>query len=211
MRTKTLLITAAIGAAAAVATQAQVYSVNAVGYINLTAQPGFNLVANQLIPADATVTAVLAGVPGGTTVYKYDPATGYDINTYDDLFEEWENPAQTVSPGEGFWLRNPGSEDLTITLVGEVPQGTLSMDLAEGFNLVSSMVPQAGGLVADLGFTPGDGDTVYTYDPATGYFISAWDELFGEWDNGEPQIGVGDGFWIRSAAGGTWTRDFSVN
>jgi hypothetical protein len=211
MRTKTLLITAAIGAAAAVATQAQVYSVNAVGYINLTAKPGFNLVANQLNPADATVTAVLAGVPGGTTVYKYDPATGYDINTYDDLFGEWENPAQTVEPGEGFWLRNPGTEDLTITLVGEVPQGTLSKDLAEGFNLVSSMVPQAGGLVTDLGFAPGGGDVVYTYDPATGYFISTWDDLFGEWDNGEPQVGVGDGFWIRSAAGGTWTRDFSVN
>jgi hypothetical protein len=211
MRTKTLLITAAIGAAAAMATQAQVYSVNAVGYINLTAKPGFNLLANQLIQTDATVTAVLAGVPGGTTVYKYDPATGYAINTYDDLFGEWENPAMTISPGEGFWLRNPGSSDLTITVVGEVPQGNLSTDLAEGFNLVSSQVPQAGKVGTDLGMPVGDTDVVYTFDPDSGYFISTYDELFGEWDNGEPEVGVGDGFWVRKAAAATWTRDFSVN
>jgi hypothetical protein len=212
MRTKTLLITAAIGAAAAVATQAQVYSVNAVGYINLTAKPGFNLLANQLIPADAGLLALLPGVPDGTTVYTFNPATGYLIATWDELFGEWGGDAdQTLDPGKGFWLRVPGTDDLTITLVGEVPQGTLNVELSEGFNLVSSMVPQAGEVVGDLGMPVADGETVYTYAPDAGYTITTWDELFGEWDNGVPTVGVGEGFWVRKAGDASWTRDFSVN
>jgi hypothetical protein len=197
--------------AGAAALQAQVYSVNAVGYINVVVAPGFNLVANQLIAADATVTAVLAGVPDGTVVYKYDPDTGYNINTYDEAFGEWEQPDMTLNPGEGLWLRNPGATEFTVTLVGEVPQGNLTTPLAVGFNLVSSQVPQAGKVSTDLGLPVGDGDTVYLFDPANGYFISAFDEAFGEWDNGEPEVGVGDGLWVRKVAAADWTRDFSVN
>jgi hypothetical protein len=211
MRTKTLLITAAIGVAAAVATQAQVYSVNAVGYINLQAKAGWNLMANQLIQADGqnTCEVLFAGVPGGTTVYKFNPASGYEINAYDADFEEWGIPGMTLEPGEGFWLRI--GEDTTITLVGEVPQGSLSTGLTAGFNLVSSQVPQAGGVVADLGLPALPGGTVYTFDNAGGYSISAYDADFEEWDNGEPMVEVGEGFWYRVGEDTTWTRDFSVN
>jgi hypothetical protein len=211
MRTKTLITSAVLSLAGAAALQAQVYSVNAVGYINVVVKPGFNLAANQLNAADASVAAVLAGVPGGTTVYKFDPETGYAINSYDADFEEWDNPAMTLSPGEGFWLLNPGSADFTVTFVGEVPQGSLSMPLAMGFNLVSSMVPQAGTVGTDLGMPVGGGDTVYTFDPATGYFISSYDADFEEWDNGEPEVTVGEGFWVLKAAAANWDRDFSVN
>ena len=211
MRTKTLITSAVLGMAGAAALQAQVYSVNAVGYINVVMQPGFNLVANQLTAADATVGAVLAGVPGGTTVYKYDPEAGYDINSYDSDFEEWDRPDMTLMPGVGFWLLNPGDAAFTVTFVGEVPQGSLSMSMAAGFNLVSSMVPQAGMIGTDLGMPVGGGDTVYTFDPATGYFISSYDADFQEWDNGEPEVGVGEGFWALKAAAANWDRDFSVN
>lgn len=202
--------------AGAAALQAQVYSVNAVGYINLTVHPGFNIAANQLIAADATVGAVLAGVPGGTTVYKFDPVTGYDINAYDGDFEEWENADMTLNPGEGAWLRNATAEAFTVTLVGEVPQGSLTTELAEGFNLVSSQVPQAGLVGTDLGMPVGGGDIVYTFnaDPgagALGYTISTYDADFEEWDPAEPTVAVGEGFWVRKAAAASWTRDFSVN
>jgi hypothetical protein len=200
---------AALGVAGATALQAQVYSVNAVGYINVEVKTGFNLLANQLIPADATVAAILAGVPGGTIIYKFDPATGYDINSYDADFGIWENPDMTLNPGEGFWLRSPS--DFTITFVGEVPQGSLTTPLAEGFNLVSSQVPQAGLVGTDLGMPVTGGDTVYQFDPASGYHISSFDADFGIWDNGEPDVAVGEGFWVRKAAAADWTRDFSVN
>jgi len=190
-----------------VATQAQVYSVNAVGYINLTAQPGFNLVANQLIATDNTVGALFAGVPEGTSVYKFDPASGYSITTVE--FGEWSDPSVTVSPGEGFWLRNPGAEDMTVTLVGEVPQGSLSTDLVVGFNLVSSQVPQAGLIQTDLGLPVEEGTSVYQFDPASGYSISTVE--FGDWSPSEPSVAVGEGIWVRAISAGSWTRDFSVN
>jgi hypothetical protein len=196
--------------AGAAALQAQVYSVNAVGYINLTIVPGFNLVANQLDAGDNTLPSVLAGVPDGTSVYKFDPATGYAIYTLD--FGSWgAGDIVEVTPGEGWWLRNPGTSNLTVTLVGEVPQGSLTTTLVEGFNLVSSQVPQAGLVSTDLGLPAGEGDAVYVFSPATGYSISTVD--FGAWSPSEPSVEVGEGFWVRVAPGnaGDWTRDFSVN
>jgi hypothetical protein len=215
MRTKTLLITAAIGVAAAVATQAQVYSVNAVGYINLQVASGFNLLGNQLDQGEGnnTVEAILTGLPNLATVYKYSPATGYAVNTFysEEGASEWDDPAMTLSPGEGFWLNNP-SDPLTITLVGEVPQGSLSNPLLVGFNLVSSQVPQAGLVSTDLGLPVGNEDVVYTYVGGT-YGIFTYYEEGGasEWDPEEPSVAVGQGFWVRKGLAQSWDRDFSVN
>jgi hypothetical protein len=196
--------------AGAAALQAQVYSVNAVGYINVTLANGFNMVANQLIAADNTVPALFAGNTEALIVYKYDADTGYDINSYDPDFEEWDDATQTLMPGDGCWVFNPGDE-MTVTFVGEVPQGSLSTELKVGFNLISSQVPQEGLIGTDLGMPVGADDIVYTYTPGSGYFISAYDADFEEWDNGEPMIGVGDAFWVLKSEAATWTRDFSVN
>jgi hypothetical protein len=216
MRTKTLLITAAIGAAVAVGTQAQVYSVNAVGYINLPVATGFNLLANQLDQGagNNTVDALLsAALPNEAVVYKYSPATGYEINNiYKEGGEyEWDDAAMTLSPGEGFWLRNP-ADPLTVTLVGEVPQGSLSNALGAGFNLVSSQVPQAGLVSTDLGLPVANEDVVYTYvDGAYGIFTYYEEGGESEWDPEEPTVGVGQGFWVKKGAAASWDRDFSVN
>jgi hypothetical protein len=215
MRTKTLITSAALSIAGAAALQAQVYSVNAVGYINIpVAGQAFNLLANQLIAEDASVEALFAGAENFMIIYKYDPASGYTINNYeppttpggDDYL--WDDPAMTLEPGEGFWCRNLGPE-FTLTLVGEVPQGTLTVDLAGGFNLVSSVVPQAGLVQTDLGLPVEEFGSVYTYDPVAGYTIYSTDDA--GWLDEEPSVGVGDGFWYRGINAGTWTRDFSVN
>lgn len=215
MRTKTLLITAAIGAASAVALNAQVYSVNAVGYINLDVASGFNLLANQLDQGagNNTVEAVLTGLPNLATVYKYSAATGYQVNTFytEGGESEWDDAAMTLSPGEGFWLNNP-ADPLGITLVGEVPQGSLSNPLTEGFNLVSSQVPQAGMVSTDLGLPVANEDVVYTYvGGAYGIFTYYEEAGASEWDPAEPTVGVGQGFWVKKGAAASWDRVFSVN
>ncbi len=46
MRTKTLLIAAAALAATVISSEAQVYSANVVGYVNVVLQGGYNLEAN---------------------------------------------------------------------------------------------------------------------------------------------------------------------
>jgi hypothetical protein len=197
-----------MGAVGAASAMAQVYSVNAVGYVNTALKPGFNLIAN---PLDAgagnnTVSKLLAGVPDGTAVYTYSPTGGYVVNTLD--LGEWANPDATLVPGQGFFAR-VGAET-TVTFVGEVPQGTLSTPLAAGFNLVASQVPQAGLISTDLKLTVADGDQVYKFDATTqGYSVTTFD--LGEWDPAEPSVGVGEGVWVRKGAAGSWDRTFSVN
>lgn len=212
MRTQTLILTAVLSVAGAATTMAQVYSVNAVGYVNLTLKAGkFNLIANPLDAGAGNniVSKLLNGVATGTTVYQYG-ASGYTINAYDTDLGGWDNANMVMAPGEGFFVLLKGA-DTTITFVGEVMQGTLSNPLPKGFSLRASQVPQAGKLQADLKFTPAAGDTIYTFDPASGYTIYAFDPDLGGWDPSDPQIAVGQAFWVLKKAAGTWDRTFSVN
>lgn len=214
MRTQLILTTAAFGLAGALGASAQVYSVNAVGYINTTVPAkSYALVANQLNAGGNTIKDVIPSAPDGTTVFKYTQAGGFSAVTYDGLDNAWSNPAATLKPGEGAFLQNNGAAPLTVTFVGEVPQGSLTTGLLKGLNLVASQVPQAGKLTADLKFPAADGDTVFQWDIATQKYKPAntFDALDAAWSGGDPAIGVGEGFFVSKAAAGSWDRSFSVN
>lgn len=209
MRTKTLLVTAALSAVGLSSSMAQqVFSVNAVGFVNVDLPKGLALIANPLKAASNTIKDLFAGVADGTTVYKYD-GTAFSINTLD--LGEWSDPAQTLLPGEGAFVRNPGAA-AKVTFVGEVMQGSLSnpIDGPNKLSIKSSQVPQAGKIVADLGFPATDGDTVYQYNNAAGaYAIHTLD--LGEWSDGEPALAVGEAVFVRKVDKSDWKRTFSVN
>jgi hypothetical protein len=212
MRTKTLLATAALSAAGVVASQAQVFSVNAVGYINLDVPAGFSMIANQLNNnGNNTLPALIPAPPGGTTVFKF-VGSGFQQATYDELFGEWSGDAITLVPGEGAFIRTPTA--FKVTFVGEVSTGNLQNSIPAGFSIRSSQVPQAGKLVADLKYTPAGGDTIFLFNTTSGQYDQAtWDDLFGEWTGaiGEPTIKVGEAFWVKKVAAGSWDRTFNVN
>jgi len=221
MRTKPLLLVAAVAAAGVVSASAQVYSVNAVGYVNkVIPKNGFALIANPLNAATNTIAALFAGVPDGTKVYKYIPGSGYKIAQYDDLSGEFSPPdvaALTVNPGEGVFVQNPLSTDLTITFVGEVKQGQLDTPLVAGLQIVSSQVPQSGDLTT-LGYTPADGDKVFqfiTNDPVPAnnqkYYISQYDDLSASWSPALKSLDVGEAVFLQKLAAGKWSRSFQVN
>jgi hypothetical protein len=222
MRTKTLLLTAALSAAGVATSMAQVFSVNAVGYVN-TVVPGGNklaLISNPLNAADNSVAGLFtdaAKAAGGLQVYKFvpGPSPTYKIFSFDPDFQEWDNPAastETVTPGGGVFVRNPGANPVTITFVGEVPQGTaLTTTIPVGLSIVSSQVPQEGTLT-DLGFVPTGQDQVYQFDPATqSYYIASYDPDFQEFDKPLKSLKVGEAVFLRSEKANTWTRSFSVN
>jgi hypothetical protein len=211
MRTQLILTTAALGVASSLGAFGQVYSVNAVGYINITVPAkSYVLTANQLNVGGNTLKEVLASVPDGTVVFKYTQASGFAAIGFE--FGEWGTPTATVKPGEGFFLQNNNpTAPLTVTLVGEVPQGTLSTALLKGLNLISSQVPQAGKLVTDLKFPATEGDVVYQWDTTTQKYKDPNGFEFGEWGKGEPNIAVGEGFFVNKAANASWDRTFSVN
>jgi hypothetical protein len=246
MRTKTLLLTGALTAlsSAALMAQTNVYSLNAVGYINVTAYPGFTIIADQLIGAtNNQIVNLFPNGPGSATEGAYDGLTiykfsggAYTSDVGDSQLGQgttgWDSGGViTLNPGEAAWIHNNRSTNFTLTFVGTVPTGTLSETIngPNQFNLISSIVPQGGDLVTNMGLTNFNiGDQVYVYNynaagtvgtyttytsDSPGFGIST--SYLGEWDApGDPQVAVGQGFWYHTGATGatfTWTRTFSVN
>lgn len=204
MRTKTLLLTAAVGAAGMAGSIAQdaVFSVNAVGYVNTTVPAGFSIIANPLNNGDNTLNTVVSGVATGTQVFKFDGA-----NFASSTFIEgigW-TPNASAEPGEGFFVNS--SAEQTITFVGEVPQGDLSNEIPAGLSIKSSQVPQALNL-ADAGFPASTGDQVFFFRDGN-YAGSTFIDGLGFTPAAE--VGVGEGFFVSSNNGGSWDRTFSVN
>ena len=212
MRTKSLLLAAAISVAGALSSSAQstnVYSVNAVGYVNVEIPNGFSMIANPLFGSNNSVSNLFKSVPDQTVIYIYNTASStYIGNPFE--FGAWANPTQTLTPGQGFFIFNP-SLKYTNSFVGDVPQGSLTNNLANGFTLTASQVPQAGGIQSLLGFVPGEGDTVYQFNGAT-YASRSFE--FGSWGGGiEPSLKVAEGIFLFNASGSPkkWIRAFTAN
>jgi hypothetical protein len=196
MRTKTVLLTSLLGALSSVSVMAQtnVYSLNAVGYINVTVYPGYNIVTVPLMTTpDNTIGTVLNNANSNlttSTVYFYSPSLGYTSGLTDTAknyspspglstttnANGWANNGTNVaSPGVAFWFENKGTNPLTLTFVGTVPTGPITNTLVSGLNLVGSVVPMSGDLVtnpiSDLtNYNVGDGVYIYTPTNAVPYF-----------------------------------------
>jgi len=202
-------------AAGLATSMAQVYSVNAVGYVNLVIQPGFSILANPLNGATNTLPALFPSVPNNFTVYKFQNGA-YSVNRFKTTTGTWTDGTQTLVPGEGAFVNNPNSTAITNTFLGDVNSGTLTVPISTGFSMISSPVPQAGKLQTDLGLVPAatgsQSLTVYQFantgTGTPGYVITQY--RFGAWPAaGEPTIGVGEGFFVNSSVAQNWTRTFS--
>jgi hypothetical protein len=237
MRTKTLLLTAALSAAGLVTSMAQVYSVNAVGYVNKTV-PGNGWAAwgNPLNGTNNSLNTILSLPAGydGCNVYRFDPPSQayLDSIAWIEGFG-WFSPSDpdpTISPGEGFFFQNGAGQPLTVTFVGEVPSGTLNNPVIGGnrWSIRSSMVPKglrlgdtdpATGTANTLAFSAADGDNVYIFDTATQAYLDSYAYIAGfGWfspsdpDPDGPLIEPGSSFFSQKAGPDTtWTQTFSVN
>jgi len=187
-----------------------VYSVNAVGYINITVPAGkFALAANQLNAGSNKIIEVIPTASEGTIVFRYSAGSGFVGNGYE--FGAWSITDMVLPPGVGFFIQNNTAAAQTFTFVGEVPQGNLSTALSAGLNLAASQVPQAGKLGTDLGYTAAEGDIVYQWDIDGQKYKAPNGYEFGSWSLGEPTVAVGEGFFLQKGAAATWARTFSVN
>jgi hypothetical protein len=274
MRTKTLALSAvlsALGTASLVA-QTNVYSLNAVGYINVTMPPGFSIITCPLIVGtDTEYAPTYNGTPvtndlnvvlnNDAPASPYAHATVYSFingNTFGNQDSAlgagagggWSGGSLTsgpsgatpsasqsdigqgiqLLPGQAVFFKNPnalvGGASMTATFVGTVPQGSLTNILVPGYNLVGSIVPASGDLVANsitAGFfastvnsggpgagyqtggnlAPANGDTILFFDPVV---------------SGSSQLGYGGpgdtvawvfGSWSGGSGGGNGNPDSS--
>lgn len=236
MRTKTLLIAVAALAVGILTSSAQTYSQNVVGYVNINLNNGVLACVSPALDLDGTgtnntiATVIGTNVPTATYVYALNSSGGFDQLVY----KSSGHPAVTawylgtavannypINPGQGVFIL-PGG-DTTITEVGTVLQGPLSNSyvpaLAGGIGLVSSQVPIAGGVTTALSYTPTLGDIIFVYDPIVGYdqyiYKASGHPAVTGWYIGttlsEPQINVGQGFWLQPKnAGEVWNNNFIV-
>jgi hypothetical protein len=229
MRTKTLLLSALLGALGSVSVHAQnVYSLNAVGYINVTFAPATYTILtvplqaspdntlNTLLPntnGQYKKAQVFAFADGGFTVTEFGVSTNANATG-------WATGGADISltPGSAVWFYNPTAAAMTATFVGTVLTGPQTNALIPGFNLIGSIVPASGDLSTNsiMEFTNFfKHDYVYTFDPVAGY--SGQDSIVApgvgtgynnEWTLGDPIISnVYDGFWYynNSAAANSGT------
>jgi hypothetical protein len=224
MRIKTLLLTAGLVAAGVATSMAQsnVYSLNVVGYVNLTVVPGYNLIANQLDVdgIDNVNVALTNGVPDQTQLSQFTGAgftspiiyyAGY--GWFDQNFNAATN---TVYPGKPFFLYNSGTTTNTVTLVGTVLQSTNSFAISAGYGFYSVVPPVASDLDTNAfpaedqmqytTFTAGHGYTSpYIYYAGYGWFDQNFNQVF-------PTPAVGTGFVIYNPDSATnWVQSFTVN
>jgi len=242
MRTKTTVLTAAVLAAGALSSMAQnnVYSLNVVGYINLTIPTGYSLLANQLVasPDNKIGTVLGTNFETGMQVLKWNPATqGFgqpdsfydaaDTQTVGEWLDNNFNPSTTtISPGEAFFLLNPHGAT-NVTLVGQVTQGTNALPIGNGYSFLSVIPPVTVDLSTNgpLALPAGNNEGLQfftfsngSYSQPKSYYTPADTQTpTGEWlDNNFnpttiiPAIGQGFVFLNGSGAPLTWTNTFSV-
>jgi hypothetical protein len=236
MRTKTLALSAmlgALGAASAIA-QTNVYSINAVGYINVVLNPGFNMIACQLTTTNNTLGALFnnsTGIYNGSKIFKW--STGIHNYLEDSANSAtasysngWLNGGTvTMNPGEALWFDNGTGHVLTNTFVGTVPQGTNTVPIVPGFNMISSPVPFSGDIVTNMGLTNyNNHDRLYVFsNPAPGFpagnysiysvsFSTGSSGYMGQWSTPDPSANVGQGFWYDASSPGlSWVQIFEIN
>jgi hypothetical protein len=224
MRTKTVLLSALLGALGSVSVHAQnVYSLNAVGYINVTAIPGFNIISCPLIASpDNTINTLLVNTNGQ---YKKMQVWAFDPTNNPQYFEEigsgtgWNNGGlTTINPGQAVWFNNVSNFNVTLTFVGTVPTGPISNTLiASSFNLIGSAVPASGDIVTNsiMNFTNFfKKDQVWTFVATNNPQYTETIASSSSWNNGDPQLAVvGGGFWYlnNQVTNNYWVENYSVN
>jgi len=192
MRTKALILTAAVVAAGVASSMAQsnVYSLNVVGYVNVTVPPGFSMLANPLDDGNGNyLTNIIDNsthnvLPNASKIYIWNLGNAnYDSGpTYRVTGNGWRTgsayPTNQIPPGTGFFLFNsdpvtggPGT-NASITFVGSVVQSNsplATVSLPAGLSLIGNVaaVAQGPGSAAvgiDMALPVAAGDKLYLWN-----------------------------------------------
>jgi len=228
----------AIGSVSSVMAQ-NVYSLNAVGYINITLYPGFNIISCPLIGSpDNSLNTLLnntSGTYSGVNLYYYSSSAGYlPLNTgvpapLSSDGSGWSaggsgtNVYQNLTPGVGVWFQNPNSTAMTVTFVGSVPSGPYTNVLsANGFSLVGSIVPTSGDLysnsISEL-TNSALGDDIYVFNGASQNYTtyatspSIFNSSGTVWSTDPAIQFTGEGFWYYNSQSTAynWVENYSVS
>jgi hypothetical protein len=236
MRTKTLLLAAALSAAGIAASLAQsnVYSVNIVGYVNQSMPAGNILIGNQLDldgnGTNNTIHTVFgtngASLANGTTLNAFNGVAFSTVAKGAKGLSE-ANPGDmarvtsALQPGQGLFINSPAAQ--TVTFVGNVMLGHSPLPpnpYPAGYSVRSSQVAMAGDIQAFLGFVPASGVQILRYDAVAQNYVPKAGWTFGTkngWQRnnddstqtpGQPSLLVFESVVVNSPSAGNWQQCF---
>jgi hypothetical protein len=186
MRTKALLGLAALTVGLTSAVAQNVYSLNVVGYVNVTLQANkLHFLSVPLIPSggnfNITNSIVLSDSQDQAGIFAWT-GTGWNPNAPSWIAGFGWFPDMVISNGVGFFLASKANS--TLTFVGDVPQGALAYTIPAGVSTLANKVPVAANFP---GSTVGnDQDTMFT-----------WVQTSQAWNPNSPSYIAGYG-WFSS-------------
>jgi len=178
-------------------------------------------IANQLDAVLNTLDGLFNPMPDGSFLPVHTVIEIWNTNNDSGFCPvTWEGPnsgwsggnggSTTLEPGKGAILLIPTtSTPVTVSFVGLVREGQVTIPLwpgygpRHGWNGVSSMLPEAGGITTVLGYQPLPGDEVLVWNGVSGSYVTNSYTTTG-WNLGEPVINVGESFLIDSTNNETW-------
>lgn len=174
---------------------AQVYSLNIVGYANVSIQPGNNLIANQFYTIDYTLNYLIPVAPEGSTFTKWNTATLDYLTPSTYVSGTGWTIDYSLPPTDGGLLTTPTA--FTNAFSGEVSANEngpifIPPPLGDGVFVVSASVPYTGASFQQtIGRDPTEGEWVRRLNPTTQtYFTTRF--LDGSWNNGAPALNLGE-------------------
>jgi hypothetical protein len=162
----------------------------------VTVPSGLSLIGNHLNRGSNTVGEVLGNVPDGTVFTKWNNTTRSTepTNIFRALMGGWMLPEQTLQPGEGAWLKNPGPP-FTVTMEGVPAPPSLPVALSQELVLVCRQKVATGTFEQITGRRPTEDTVVYRYFDGIGWLNYTFLTGIG-WDPYPPKIPVGEAVFV---------------
>jgi len=235
---KKLIIAAmALTCATAIVSADTVTSENIVGYNKFQIKDGLQMPGLQFIGTGDSTPESLFGdsLPVGSKVYIWgnDGTNAGYVSTVTYIKPPFPPGAATkwdddpvIPLGAAYWVRLPAdiSTNIEVVISGDVLMNSNKVVTVEpGLQLICNPYPVAL-TVGDLDITPSIGDKVYIWEndgTNAGYVATVTyvqppfpPGALAKWDDSSVVIGVGQGFWYKSADSGsktlTWTRPSGI-
>jgi len=215
MKTKTLLIAAATLAVGVISSQAQVYSANIVGYVNVTIPAGqYAAICNPLdLDGVDAVTNILSGIPNSSTISLWN-GSSFGTTVTKTITGKWTGATNSViPPGVGFFIKAGGN--YTNTFVGNVvasAPGTNTVAIPVGaYTFVGSIYPVSGTITnagpnsLNLGACIPNSTTISVWSGSN--YITISKLITGKWSGATNTVfNVGQGFLVKAGANTNWTQ-----
>jgi hypothetical protein len=158
---------------------------------NVTLGVGWNLISIPLELTDTSLDAVVgSNAVAMDEIYEFDNVAGYKSSMYTGA--AWAGAVATIQPGKGYWYNRKGAQ-VTLTVTGQLPTGTITTPIYTGWNLVGYQSTQSQGL--GIVNAPVSLDEIYEFDNVVGYSSSMYTGV--AWAGAVTTFDPGKGYWYN--------------